>query len=243
MKRRQKIRVAIIFISLLLFPVTLNYFSPYVIVDGASQGIINGSFIVFAVMFFASLFIGRAWCGWACPAAGLQECCFPIRGKRARGGRFDWIKWFIWVPWVGIILILGLSAGYDTVNVLYLTEKVVSVDEAAKYVTYYAVIGIFLILALTAGKRAGCHYICWMAPFMIIGRKIRNIFKWPALRLTVDSEKCISCMTCTKNCPMSLHVNDMVQKASMENAECILCGTCVDGCPENVITYSFSKGE
>jgi len=243
MKRRQKIRIAIIVISLLLFPVTLNYFSPYVIVDGASHGIINGSFIIFAVMFFTSLFIGRAWCGWVCPMAGLQECCIPIRDKRARGGRFDWIKWFIWVPWVGIILTLGLSAGYDTVNVLYLTEKVVSVDEAAKYVTYYFVIGIFLILALTVGKRAGCHYICWMAPFMIIGRKIRNIFKLPALHLTADSEKCISCMVCTQNCPMSLNVHDMVQKASMENAECILCGTCVDGCPKDVISYSFSKGK
>jgi hypothetical protein len=47
---------------------TINYFSPYVIVDGASQGIVNGSFISFALMFLSALFLGRLWCGWACPA-------------------------------------------------------------------------------------------------------------------------------------------------------------------------------
>ena len=33
----------------------MNYFSPYVIIDGASQGVINGSFIVFGLMFLSAL--------------------------------------------------------------------------------------------------------------------------------------------------------------------------------------------
>ncbi len=47
--RRQKIRKALIIISLLLFPVIINYLSPYIIIDGASHGIINGSFITFTL--------------------------------------------------------------------------------------------------------------------------------------------------------------------------------------------------
>ncbi|MBN1877620.1 MAG: hypothetical protein JXA33_25580 [Anaerolineae bacterium] len=35
--------------SLLLFPVIMNYLWPYVIIDGASQGIVNGSLIVFGL--------------------------------------------------------------------------------------------------------------------------------------------------------------------------------------------------
>ena len=42
---------------------------------------------------------------------------------------------------------------------------------------------------------------------------------------------------------MSLEVNSMVQKNSMENSECILCGSCVDNCPKQVIKYSFGKNE
>jgi len=42
--------------------VTLDKFSPYVIINGASQGIINGSFINFVLMFFSALFFGRLCC-------------------------------------------------------------------------------------------------------------------------------------------------------------------------------------
>ena len=81
---------------------------------------------------------------------------------------------------------------------------------------------------IEAGKRASCHTICWMAPFMIFGRKIRNAANLPSLQLTSNTEKCINCKVCAKKCPMSLEVNTMVQTGDMENSECILCGSCVD---------------
>jgi len=241
---RQRVRQALIIFSFLLFPVIMNYLSPYVIIDGASQGIINGSFVSFALMFVSALFVGRLWCGWACPGGGLQEICFAITDKPARTGRLDWIKWFIWVPWLAIIVALAISAGgYRRVDLLHLTDNGVSVTEPFSYIIYYMVIGIFVVLSLLAGRRAGCHYICWMAPFMILGRRIRNLLAWPALRLRAETDQCINCRKCTANCPMSLDVNGMVQKRAMESSECILCGTCVDVCPKDVIHYTFSAGK
>jgi ferredoxin-type protein NapH len=111
------------------------------------------------------------------------------------------------------------------------------------YIIYYMVVFLFFLLAVFVGRRAGCHTICWMAPFMILGRKIRNAFGWPALQLTTDAGKCSSCLTCSGNCPMGLDVNGMVKQSAMENSECILCGTCVDGCPTKAIRYSFSAGK
>ena len=107
---------------------------------------------------------------------------------------------------------------------------------------YFTIVALFLGLAVAFGRRAGCHYICWMAPFMIIGRWIRNKVKWPALRLVAEPEKCSACQSCTRGCPMSLDVHEMVQAADMEDAECILCGTCVDGCSKDAIRFSFSAG-
>ncbi|MFL7809385.1 MAG: 4Fe-4S binding protein, partial [Anaerolineae bacterium] len=66
--RRQRVRKALLYLSLLLFPATLYYFSPALILQGASEGVVNGSMLVFGLMFVAALFVGRAWCGWACPA-------------------------------------------------------------------------------------------------------------------------------------------------------------------------------
>lgn len=190
-----------------------------------------------------SLFVGRLWCGWAFPAGGLQSACVAINDRPARGGKLDWIKWIIWVPWITLIAVVAISAGgYRAVDLFHLTDSGISVDRPQGYVIYYAVIGIVLVLSLTAGRRAFCHYGCWMAPFMIIGRKIRNLVGWPSLRLKAAVEQCIDCKKCMTNCPMSLDVNRMVRDGAMENSECILCGTCVGVCPKDVIAYSFSAG-
>jgi polyferredoxin len=163
-----------------------------------------------------------------------------VNNRPARGGRLDWIKWVIWVIWIAVIALAAASAGgYHAVNFFHLTDTGISVDAPERYIIYYIVVGTFVILPVAFGRRAACHYICWMAPFMILGRKLRNLAKWPALRLEAQPEKCTDCLQCTKACPMSLPVNQMVNQKRMENSECILCGNCVDGCPRKVIHYAF----
>jgi polyferredoxin len=105
------------------------------------------------------------------------------------------------------------------------------------YVIYYMVIALFAGLAMLVGRRAGCHSLCWMAPFMILGRKIRNLTAWHSLRLKASPDRCTDCKTCTYNCPMSLDVNGMVKLGAMEHTECILCGTCVDNCPTTRLNF------
>jgi len=241
---RQRVRLAILIISLLLFPITMNYLSPYVILYGASQGIINGSFFVFGLLFISSLFFGRMWCSWICPAGGLGEVCRLANDKPIRHKWLDVVKWAIWIVWLGMIAFFAISAGgYKSVNFFLMTESGISVDAPGRYIIYLMVVGIFMALALTLGRRAGCHTICWMAPFMILGRKLRNLFAWPSFRLKAESDLCINCKKCTNNCPMSLDVNGMVNTGSMENSECILCAQCADGCPRDVIHLVFQSGK
>jgi polyferredoxin len=240
--RRQRLRKALLLVSFLLFPLTLYYFSPVLIIQGAAEGILTGSAIVFGLMFLSSLFVGRLWCGWACPAGALQEFAEPVNRRPTPGGKFNWIKWTIWVPWMILIAVLAVQAGgYRSVEPLYQLEGGVTVAQPYWYMIYYIVVAVFLGLALIFGRRAGCHTICWMAPFMILGRWIRNRVGWPSLRLVAEAASCSNCQTCTRNCPMSLDVNGMVQRAAMEDAECILCGNCVDGCQTGAIRFSFSS--
>lgn len=240
--KRQNIRKAIIIISFLLFPITIYYFSPYLIIMGMAEGIISGSFILFTVLFFISLFFRRVYCGWICPAGGLQEICSAATNRRPKGGKRNWIKYFIWVPWITSIIILFISSSKTKqINIFYQTYHGISVSNPFVYIVYYLVVGIIVIMSFVGGKRAECHYICWMAPFMIIGTKISKFFKLPSLRLKVDKDKCINCGLCNKNCAMSLNVKEMVQKNSMENSECILCGECIDNCPKGVIKYGFCR--
>lgn len=248
--KRQRTRKALLLISFLLFPIIMNYLSPYVIIDGASQGIVNGSLIVFAGLFVSSLFVGRLWCGWLCPAGSLMEIAMPINNKPVNGRKIDWIKWVVWGIWLAVIIWAAIRAGgYHAVDFFLDTQDGISVAGAPDrpiifaYIIYYSVIGIFLGLSFAFGRRTGCHTICWMSPFMILGRKVRNWLNLPALRLQASPDQCQDCLKCTYSCPMSLDVHGMVQRNRMENPECILCGTCVDNCSQKVIRYTFSAGK
>jgi ferredoxin-type protein NapH len=244
MKTRQKIRRAAVVGSFALFPVTLYYFSPVLSLQAISSGIISGSLIVFGALFAVSLFFGRLFCGWACPGAGLQEIAALVRGTPVRRTRIHWIKWLIWGPWAATLLFLALRAGgVRAVDFTFMTWRGVSVTDLPGVVALVTVLLVFLVPALAVGKRAACHTVCWMAPFMIIGRKVRNLLGWPALRLATTSEPCRHCGSCTRACPMSIEVETFVKKKAMETADCILCGSCVDTCARKVIRFSFGSGQ
>jgi len=76
---------------------------------------------------------------------------------------------------------------------------------------------------------------------MIIGTKLSEKLKLLRLRLKTESETCVSCSLCTKKCPMSLCVQEMVKTNDMKHSECILCGECVDICPKKSIAYTFKN--
>jgi len=169
----------------------------------------------------------------------------PINNNRAPRKRLRWIKWAIWVPWIGLIASMAIHAGgYTRVNPTYQIDGGLTLlqSDPPWFAVYYVILALFVLPAVVLGRRSACHSVCWMAPFMILGRKVRNIFRWPALRLTADEEACIDCQRCTTSCPMSLEVNDLVHQETMEHSDCILCGTCVDVCPKHVINYTFSGG-
>jgi ferredoxin-type protein NapH len=239
--RRQRVRRGLLLISFLLFPISLNYFSPYLIVTGAAQGVASGSMLVFAGLFVSSLLVGRLWCGWGCPAGALQDYCAGVNNRPVAGKWANRIKWFIWVPWLGAITALAWAAGgLARAEPLFMTESGVSVDSAQRLIVYYGVVVLLAGVALLAGRRASCHTFCWMAPFMIVGRTLRNWGRWPALHLRAEAGQCSHCRRCSQACPMSLDVHGLVERGNMEHPECILCGTCVDVCPRHLIRFRFS---
>lgn len=143
---RQRVRKTMLIVSFLLFPVTIWYFSPYLIIQAASEHIMNGSFIVFSAM--------------------------------------------------------------------------------------------FVLPALIHGRRATCHYICWMAPFMVIGSVVGRFLNFPQLHIEADKNMCIACGKCSKSCLMGLNVKEMVSEGKNANCtECIQCGACIDACPKKVLKY------
>ena len=242
---RQTIRKALLIFSLLLFPVTLYYFSPALIINAAFDGIVNGSFIVFLLMFILSIPFGRFFCGYLCPAGGLQECAFAVNSKSPKQGFRNAVKYIIWAVWIAAVIFFYFKKGEIVgVDFLYETNCGISVSDIHSYIIYYGIVMLIFIPSILFGKRVFCHYFCWMAPFMIFGTKLRKLLHLPGLHIKIKSEDaCVSCGKCSQNCPMGINVSEQIAKGGINSAECIQCGACIDTCPRKVLSYGMKEGK
>ena len=125
-----------------------------------------------------------------CPGGGLQECITVVNNART----WRRIKWAIWIPWLGLIAFLAVRAGgYLGIDpLLHLAGGVtmaISRDTggASWYLVYYIIVVLMTLLPLAVGRPAMCHTLCWMVPFMILERRIRNLVRSPPLRLQADA--------------------------------------------------------
>jgi ferredoxin-type protein NapH len=237
--KRQHVRKSLLALMFVLFQYRLFhlFFSPVLAVVAASQGIVNGSLLIYALLFLGALFFGRAWCGWLCPGAALNEACAIIVHKRCRGGRGDKVKYMILAVLVGVVGYMAYRAGgFHAVNPFYGMDRRSHLQDI--FLLFGAVV-IIVPLALLWGRRANCRYLCWEAPIMILGTRIKEMFGWPCLHLTANPAACKDCGSCDKHCPMSLPVAAMVKRGNLQNAECVLCGNCVYHCPTGAIRFAF----
>jgi ferredoxin-type protein NapH len=238
--KRQRIRRKIIFFMFLLFPITLNYFSPVLMTQATAERVASASLLVWAVIFLSSLVFGRAFCGYICPFHGLQLAWERVADKPLRRVRYlRALKYVLWGAWVGaVVTIAVIRGGWVRVDLLYMTPIGVSVDSAQSLVTYFMLVGITLA-PMALGKRGFCHYICPFGVFGIVGTKIKGALRLPSLGLRAEPAACKACKACDRACPMSLPVSALVAKGDMRHTECILCGSCVDRCRDAAVSYSW----
>ena len=234
-RRMLVITTAVVFHFVLIFHL---FFSPVIIIMASRHGIINASFVAYGIMFILSLFLGRAYCAWFCPGCGIQEVMNLVIRKKAKPSKLRYIKYGIFAIWLLVIVtgyvlngVQGLDISYGFGNITVERKIILTLGATL----------IILPVTLIFGQFASCQYICWQAPFMIIGNMLRNVFHLPGLRLRADKEKCRQCHRCTTSCPMGIDVMKNVNTGCMNDNECILCGQCIDACPYHVIQYKLMK--
>ncbi|BAK43843.1 4Fe-4S dicluster domain-containing protein [Eggerthella sp. YY7918] len=239
---RQRVRRLVLLVSFLLLPVTIYYFSPVLAISGAFEGVVAGCLLMFALQFLLAIVLRRAFCGWLCPAGGLQEIEADVANKPAKLGWRTRIKYVIWAPWV-LTIVAGawLAGGFSVVNPLYHTTAGISVANLMGLGIYLGIVALFFIPNLFLGRRAMCHCICWMAPFMVLGGKLGRALRIPQLHIKAEPDRCISCGKCERACPMSLPVEVLLRADTISDAECIQCAACADACPKDVLKLRIGR--
>ncbi len=204
------------------------------------EGAARGSVIVFLPLFAVWLIFSRFWCGRLCPGGGLQEICGGIDNRRVQWNRNDIVRLVVWVPWIASFAVLAIKAGnLKSIDILQDNPGSLFAVEGKTFGIYYLILTLMGGLAIVAGRRAFCYYVCWMSPFMIIGSWFSEKFGWSALKLLVEPDLCSRCGLCTKYCPVGVDFQKRELSASIYDAECILCGECVDCCPRKSIEFSY----
>jgi ferredoxin-type protein NapH len=239
--RRQWLRRILTAAGFLLFQIPLLhlFMSPVLPIVAASRGVLAASVVTYGILFAVSLVLGRAFCAWLCPATVIQELAHLFIKRPAKGGWRDRVKYILCGAWsVSLIAAAVHAGGLRRFDPWFGTEPGGGPPRA---VLYFG--GFLLIVPLAAlfGRWASCHYICWIAPFLIVGTRIKERLGWPSLRLCADADACLACATCNETCPMSLDVSAMAARGSMRNDECVLCGNCVDHCPLGAVQFTFGR--
>lgn len=242
--RRQKLRRALLALFFLALPITLNYYSPYLMLSGTAEGVATFSLVFWFAVLLSALVLGRSFCGWACPFNGLQQLWESVGTRSLKRVRFlSALKYVFWALWVaGLGAALAAAGVWTRFDPLYMTEYGVSVTEAGNLITYFMLVVLTLVPVLL-GKRGFCRYLCPFGVWGIVGEKLGHALRVPRLMLRTVPDRCNACGKCTHACPMQLPVTEMVQAGAMRTTECFMCETCVDVCPRKAIEVGFGQAE
>ncbi len=216
---------------------------------GALQSFLNARkfrfpYYVLGLLIFFGVLLGRAVCGFLCPFGLLQDLIHKIPFfKKIRTFKGDRIlRKLKYAVLIVTVIVLPLIFKLVPVFCKYICPSgtvsgiLVGIADSSvgrlfggRFMWKLSILGIIVLLSLLI-YRPFCKYLCPLGAFYAPFNKIS------AVRLTVDSTKCVSCGNCARACGMGVDPT-----RTPDNAECIRCGQCALHCPEEAIHIGFFK--
>ncbi|NPD90853.1 4Fe-4S binding protein [Xylanibacter muris] len=218
--------------------------------------------IIILLLLLTAVF-GRIYCSVICPLGIMQDIAGWM-GKKQRKNRYSYspaktvlryamLLGFIAAMAAGLVSLAALIAPYSSYgriagnlfapvyqfgnNIMaYLAERMDSYAFYEKEVwiksipTFVTAIVTFIIICIMAWRngRTYCNTIC------PVGTVLGFISKWSWLKPVIDTDKCINCGLCAKNCKAACID---VRKHDIDYSRCVACMDCIGKCSKAAISY------
>ena len=100
---------------------------------------------------------------------------------------------------------------------------------AATFAVAAATFALIAVLAWRNG-RTWCNTVC------PVGTVLGFLARFSLLRPVIDTEKCVGCNRCARNCKASCID---VEHHRIDYSRCVVCMDCIDTCHKNAIAYEL----
>jgi polyferredoxin len=202
---------------------------------GAINSVHPAAVVIFLTVVAISLLARRSFCSWICPVAAISECAWkagfrvlrhswhlPVKLDIAmRSLKYVLMAFFIYV----IAVAMDKNALFQFINSDYHKIADVRLMNFFLQLSPFALTVILVIIVCSFFLRNPlCRYLC---PY---GALLGLVATCSPLRITRNSEQCISCGACSQACPSHI---DVMQQTSVTSPECIGCWRCVSHCRFN----------
>ena len=224
---------------------------------------------VVVVLCVLTLVLGRIYCSVICPLGVMQDG-FAWLGRRQKKNRYTWSPERRWLRYVMLIVMLaallaGVSAVYALlepysafgriVNSLFrplyawannglalLAERMdsyafYSVDVWLKSLPTLLVAAVTLVTLAVLAWRGGRTYCNTICP---VGTVLSFLARFSWLKVRIDSDRCIKCGLCAKNCKASCID---FKNCRVDYSRCVVCGDCIGKCNKQAIRYTARKAK
>jgi polyferredoxin len=257
---KRAFRILRISLAVLFFTATVLFFylgaaSPEIVQRGARANIATlylsegaGILLLWCAL---TLLLGRVYCSAICPVGILSDIFIRINRHllcRNKPRRYAPLKSRIYhLP---VVYFICLICGFSVVslllepwsifgNITMLFGAGTMAETWAQY-GYGTLIGVvagvislilLMIYALFRG-RDFCNTLC------PLGITLGYISNYAMMKISIDGDKCLSCMTCQDNCKAA--AIDVAQR-HVDNAKCVRCFNCIANCPNSAINLTAEK--
>lgn len=202
---------------------------------GGINSIHPAAVIVFVSVILVSLFLRRSFCSWICPVAALSEPAWKMgfRLMRCNPRLPAWIdavlrglKYLLMAFFVYFIAIaMSSDALSEFIQSDYHKIADVRLMNFFLHISPLALSIILILVVLSVALRNPfCRYLC---PY---GALLGLVATFSPMRVTRNSERCVSCGVCSQVCPTYI---DVMHKTSVASPECIACWRCISHCRFN----------